>query len=471
MNGPGQFIVLSDMLEQTPVTVTKEASHKATPGAAEVPASASAAAGADASVGEVAAAASHGHNKGRGNGSKGGGGGRKKGGRSNGHIRAEGVSKTARQAGEEVVEVVPRQQDEQPCTLRTDGFPVDKTGSPQLVGKPRELSTGPPLPAICFKRCEGMWTRLGRQQWAAGRIESAIRLFSSSSPSPSPSAQQEVGGLAKQAGRSRIVKAARGSSQDQVQPCVDSLTLADSLLSNVDLFFTVMEEISWGGFLTKSPARAHSFSTTINGSSSISGSSGTGSSSSSNNRGSSNGQGQYSWEELPWLQALGFYPLAAFVASRLEIHLWRAWDRARCLGVLVAAPTAGVVVEGRLPQVGGEGRLSQAGVGMHDRTGTGAAAAVAAATDSGSSGGSGGSGGSGNESRVAECLALSRVERVERWWREKQGAGGAEAKALQGAVCLAAKAEGGAVVEGEAGRWWRGGKGASGSPCALQSRL
>ena len=71
---------------------------------------------------------------------------------------------------------------------------------------------------------------------------------------------------------------------------LDSLTVCEEFVSNVDRFVAAMDSVSNGGFL----------------------------------RGEESGLGS-DWVELEWLKAKGYYSIESFVANRLEVALRLAW--------------------------------------------------------------------------------------------------------------------------------------------------
>lgn len=123
----------------------------------------------------------------------------------------------------------------------------------------------PYLPGLCYKKSHGLLSRVAESNEAERRIFESTRLFNS------------------QEGE-RIEECSCSVR------CLDSVTMSEELVENVDRFVDVMDRVSNGGFLTSEESE-------IGG----------------------------EWVELEWLKAKGYYSLEAFVANRLEVALRLAW--------------------------------------------------------------------------------------------------------------------------------------------------
>ncbi|XXG66468.1 hypothetical protein AAC387_Pa06g0033 [Persea americana] len=124
----------------------------------------------------------------------------------------------------------------------------------------------PSLPSLCFRRSRGLLSRSAASNASLLAISSSIRIFASKEGEPMP--------------------AACFPSLDSL----DSITVSDDLVADVDRFVSIMDEVSGGGFLRADDGGLDS-----------------------------------SWCELPWLKAKGYYSVQAFVANRIELALRVAW--------------------------------------------------------------------------------------------------------------------------------------------------
>ncbi|XP_061998329.1 uncharacterized protein LOC133715725 isoform X2 [Rosa rugosa] len=132
------------------------------------------------------------------------------------------------------------------------------------------------LPTLCFKRSGGLLSRAAESNESEKMVFESTRLFSS-------------------------------REGEKVEECscsvreIDTVTVSEGLVENLDRFVEAMDDISNGGFL----------------------------------RGEDSDLGS-DWVELKWLKDKGYYSMEAFVANRLEVALRLAWlnsNNARKRGV------------------------------------------------------------------------------------------------------------------------------------------
>ncbi|KAA8520481.1 hypothetical protein F0562_014737 [Nyssa sinensis] len=123
----------------------------------------------------------------------------------------------------------------------------------------------PCLPSICFRRSHGLLARVSQSNESEKSIYEAIRLFNSKEGE-------------------RVEQCSCSAN------CLDSMTVCEEFVENVDRFVTAMDGVSNGGFLS----------------------------------GEVSGLGS-DWIELDWLKAKGYYSVQAFVANRLEVALRLSW--------------------------------------------------------------------------------------------------------------------------------------------------
>ncbi|KAM1140447.1 hypothetical protein ACFX19_041219 [Malus domestica] len=121
------------------------------------------------------------------------------------------------------------------------------------------------LPTLCFKRSSGLLCRVAESNELERRVFESTRLFSSR--------------------EGEKVEECSCSVRD-----IDTVTVSEDLVENLDGFVEAMDEISNGGFL----------------------------------RGEESDLGS-DWVELKWLKDKGYYSMEAFVANRLEVALRLAW--------------------------------------------------------------------------------------------------------------------------------------------------
>ncbi|CAK7347853.1 unnamed protein product [Dovyalis caffra] len=121
------------------------------------------------------------------------------------------------------------------------------------------------LPSLCFKKSRGLLSRVAESNEAERLVFESTQLFSSREGEKVEDCRCGVEGL-------------------------DSVTVSEDLIENVEKFVELMDDISNGGFL----------------------------------RGEESGLGA-DWVELEWLKARGYYSIEAFVANRLEVALRLAW--------------------------------------------------------------------------------------------------------------------------------------------------
>eukprot|EP01018_Ginkgo_biloba_P022544 Gb_00149 [translate_table: standard] len=118
------------------------------------------------------------------------------------------------------------------------------------------------VPSLCYRKARGLLARVNADNEAEQILNRSLRMFSS----------REGEFIASEC------------------PRLDSLTVSEDLVEDLDRFIAVMDAISNGEFLN-----------------------------------SANPPSASSWEELPWLEAKGFYSLSAFVANKLELSLRLSW--------------------------------------------------------------------------------------------------------------------------------------------------
>ncbi|XP_018458928.2 uncharacterized protein LOC108829837 isoform X1 [Raphanus sativus] len=118
------------------------------------------------------------------------------------------------------------------------------------------------LPSLCFKKSRGLISRVALSNASQRSLFDSTRLFASSDCSSSSS--------------------------------LDSVVMAEELLTNVDHFVDTMDALSNGAFL-----RGGGEDTDLASS---------------------------DWVELEWLKAKGYYTMEAFIANRLEVSLRLAWS-------------------------------------------------------------------------------------------------------------------------------------------------
>lgn len=128
-------------------------------------------------------------------------------------------------------------------------------------------SDGCDLPSICFRKSHGLLARVAESNESERRVRHSVRLFSSKE---GEGGENGVSGLLD---------------------FVDSLTVSEEFVENVDSFTNAMDGVSNGMFL----------------------------------RGEESGGLSSEWVELGWLKAKGYYSIEAFMANRLEVALRLAW--------------------------------------------------------------------------------------------------------------------------------------------------
>ncbi|KAF8379237.1 hypothetical protein HHK36_028669 [Tetracentron sinense] len=123
----------------------------------------------------------------------------------------------------------------------------------------------PSLPSLCFRKSRGLLARAGVSNELERSISGAVRMFGS-------------------------------REGERIEECscsvsvIDSITVSEEFVGDLDRFISVMDGVSNGGFL----------------------------------RGEESDLGS-AWEELPWLKAKGYYSMEAFVANKLELALRLSW--------------------------------------------------------------------------------------------------------------------------------------------------
>ncbi|GER26360.1 nucleotidyltransferase [Striga asiatica] len=123
------------------------------------------------------------------------------------------------------------------------------------------------MPTLCYRKSDGLVSRFAEFSCAQRAIHDSVELFSSTE------GERDVKGDAKGF------------------PCLDAMCVAEGLVSNVNQFVEVMDEITNGEFL----------------------------------RGGDEGEMAGDWVELGWLKAKGYYSLEEFVVNRIEVSLRLSW--------------------------------------------------------------------------------------------------------------------------------------------------
>ncbi|XWS45887.1 hypothetical protein CRYUN_Cryun14cG0017600 [Craigia yunnanensis] len=127
-------------------------------------------------------------------------------------------------------------------------------------------SRDPPfLPGLCYKQSRGLLSRVAESNESERRVFESVRLFGSREGEKIDECSCSVSSL-------------------------DSMTVTEELVENVDRFVETMDKVSNGAFL----------------------------------RGEESELGS-DWIELEWLKSKGYYSIEAFVLNRLEVALRLAW--------------------------------------------------------------------------------------------------------------------------------------------------
>ncbi|XP_012083850.1 uncharacterized protein LOC105643363 isoform X2 [Jatropha curcas] len=121
------------------------------------------------------------------------------------------------------------------------------------------------LPGLCYKKSRGLLSRTAESNESERLIFESTRIFGSREGEKIAECCCSIW-------------------------CLDSVTVSEELVENVDKFVETMDNISNGGFL----------------------------------RGEESELG-FDWAEFEWLKAKGYYSIEAFVANRLEVALRLAW--------------------------------------------------------------------------------------------------------------------------------------------------
>ncbi|XP_020519567.1 uncharacterized protein LOC18428793 isoform X2 [Amborella trichopoda] len=148
------------------------------------------------------------------------------------------------------------------------------------------------LPTLCFRRSHGLLSRAYVADTSETQIQKSLLLFSSGEGSSDGKFLFHPNGSEK-----KILSHAIGEEGKFLSYGIDSVTVSEEFVANVDDFSIVMDKLSNGGFLT----------------------------------GKENGGSR--WEELGWLKAKGYYSLGSFVANGVELALRASWtEKARKKG-------------------------------------------------------------------------------------------------------------------------------------------
>lgn len=126
-----------------------------------------------------------------------------------------------------------------------------------------DLPSSSSLPSLCFRRSHGLLSRSAAADPANQAIARSLLLFSSRD----------------------------GEADGSLDQCsLDSVTVSEDFVADMDRFVEVMDGISGGRFLRGDESRLAG-----------------------------------PWPELPWLKDKGYYSLEDFVANRLEVALRLSW--------------------------------------------------------------------------------------------------------------------------------------------------
>ncbi|KAI3981360.1 hypothetical protein MKX01_001805 [Papaver californicum] len=129
------------------------------------------------------------------------------------------------------------------------------------------------LPSLCFRRSNGLLTRVSQSNQAQNKVYESIRLFSSEADTATA---KKTTNMAK----------------------LDCMTVSEEMVRDVDRFVEVMDSVSGGEFLRGEEEKKNSTSSSSN---------------------------LVEWKEMNWLKAKGYYSIKAFLVNRLEIALRLSW--------------------------------------------------------------------------------------------------------------------------------------------------
>ncbi|KAL6560391.1 hypothetical protein OROGR_003950 [Orobanche gracilis] len=125
----------------------------------------------------------------------------------------------------------------------------------------------PALPTLCYRKSEGLLSRISESNCAERAIHDSLELFSST--------EGERDG--------------KGNGNESIS--LDAMCVAEGFMEDLSRFVAVMDEITNGEFL----------------------------------RGGEEGEMAGEWVELGWLKAKGYYSLEEYVVNRIEVALRLAW--------------------------------------------------------------------------------------------------------------------------------------------------
>lgn len=123
----------------------------------------------------------------------------------------------------------------------------------------------PHFPGLCFKKSHGLLSRVSESNVSEQWIFQSTRLFGSREDEKIDEASCSVN-------------------------CLDSVTVSEEFVADVDRFVETMDKVSNGAFLRGDSSELIS-----------------------------------EWVELDWLKAKGYYSMEAFIANKLEVNLRLAW--------------------------------------------------------------------------------------------------------------------------------------------------
>lgn len=129
-------------------------------------------------------------------------------------------------------------------------------------------SSSSSLPSLCFRKSHGLLSRMSELNGSERLIRESTRLFSSKE------------------GENIKKFSLLGHAS-----CIDSVTVTEEFVENVDRFVEIMDGVSNGQFL----------------------------------RGEESGALVADWVEMEWLKSKGYYSMEAFVVNKLEVALRLAW--------------------------------------------------------------------------------------------------------------------------------------------------
>lgn len=176
----------------------------------------------------------------------------------------------------------------------------------------------PDIPSVCFRKSRGVVKRVGEACEAGKAVYEAVRVFNSREGEVVEKCSEVVtgngkffggGGKCSEAvrgtgklvggggkcfeavtGSGKLVEKVVGGGGSWLVESLDSVTVSEKLVENVEKFVEVMDVVTNGGFL----------------------------------RGEESKVGE-DWVEFEWLKGKGYYGIESFVVNRLEVALRLSW--------------------------------------------------------------------------------------------------------------------------------------------------